>query len=100
MSEPVYKLFIVKRFTDAWHQLSKEEQDTFVAKTQASEAALGREFVLTCDSRWANEDTAWWGVVKYPNVEAAQQFVAQNEDHWRYIESKSILGTKMPDEEA
>jgi hypothetical protein len=96
MSEPIYKLFIFKRFTDAWYQLPKEEQDRIFDSTQVAEKELGREFVLLCNSSWANEGTMGWGIAKYPNIEAVQQFAAQSEEWLRYIECETILGIPDP----
>ena len=63
----------------------------------ASENEAGGEFVLLCDTRWANEATAGFGVVKYPSVEAVQQNAVQNEEWLRYVEAETLLGTKMPE---
>jgi hypothetical protein len=95
MSEPIYKLFILKGFKDAWYQLPKEEQDRIGDAAAAFDKSVGGEYVLLCNTQWANEATLGFGVVKYPSVEAAQENAAKNEEWLRYVEAESILGTKV-----
>ena len=99
MSEPVYQLVIARGdvHTEGWYQLSKEEQDRIWAETQAADERVGAEYVLFCNSRWANEGTPVWGIVKYPSIEAVQQVAAQDLEWFRYTNFETILGTKMPE---
>ena len=98
MSKPVYLLVIGKGWTEAWYQLSKEEQDAQWSKVLEVEKRAGSKWVIACNSRWADEEIYDWGVIEYPNMEAYMTKVEELEamDFWRYWSSKTILGTKMP----
>jgi hypothetical protein len=97
MSKPVFANFRVSGFTEAWCQLSKEEQDTLWAKAEEINKQFGGKILIMCDSRWANEGTVAWGVEEYPDIDAYQNKTAEYEklNWWRYFTVKSILGTKM-----
>jgi hypothetical protein len=49
-----------------------------------------------CNSVWASEQTQFWGVEEFPDIEAVQKLAQlQAELNWyRYVDSKTILGTK------
>jgi hypothetical protein len=97
MSTPVYLLVLAKGYTEAWYQLSKEEQDALWAKVEEVDKRAGATYHLFCNSRWADEEIMLWGVVEYPSMEAYQQKAKELEDlnWWRYGIAKTILGTKM-----
>lgn len=99
MSKPVYLLVLGHGFTEAWHQLSKTEQETLWSKVAAVDARAGGKWVILCDSRWADESLYDWGVIEYPDIDAYQQKVRELEElSWfRYFSAKTILGTKMPE---
>jgi hypothetical protein len=98
MSTPIYLLVLGRGFTEAWHQLSKDEQDDLWAKVQDVEQRAGSRWLILCDSRWADEDLFDWGVLEYPDMDAYRRKVAEMEElnWWRYwSSSKTVLGTKM-----
>jgi hypothetical protein len=97
MSKPVYLLVLGKGYTEAWYRLSKEERDSLWSKVEEIDKRAGAKFHIFCNSRWADEDLAVWGVIEYPNMDAYQQKVEELEkmEWWRYVSVKSILGTKM-----
>ena len=97
MAKPIYKVFL-GRPTEAWHQLSKEEQDSIFAKTNQALEKVGGKSVLVCDSSWATEQWVFFGVEVYPDIEAVQKFTEMlNELNWfRYMEAISTVGTEMP----
>jgi len=98
MSKPIYLLVIAKGYTEAWYQLSKEEQDSLWSKVEEVDKRAGAKYLLFCDSRWADEEVFDWGVIEYPDMEAYQKKVEELEklEWWRYFSAKTILGTKMP----
>jgi hypothetical protein len=100
MSKPVYLLVLGKGFTEAWYQLSKEEQETLWAKVEEIDRRAGGVWKIACNSRWADEEIFDWAVLEYPDMEAYQAKVAQLEDlqWWRYFEAKTILGTLMEED--
>jgi len=97
MSTPVYNLVLGKGFTEAWYQLSKEQQDELWAKVMEVEKRAGFKWLILCNSRWANEKFFDWGVIEYPDMEAFQAKTKELEKlgWWRYWSGETILGTKM-----
>jgi hypothetical protein len=98
MSKPVYLLVLGQGYTEAWHQLSKNEQDNLWSKVTDVDKQAGAKWLIGCNSRWSDEGIYVWGVLEYPSMEAYQQKVEALEklNWWRYWSAKSILGTKMP----
>ena len=96
MAQPVYKLFLL-RYTEAWYQLTPEEQNKLMAQNAESLKQVGAELVVLCASVWASEEWLGWGVEKYPDLEAVQTH-ANNLFGWnwfKYIESKTYLGSEF-----
>jgi site-specific DNA-adenine methylase len=95
MADPIYKFWILK-FTEAGHQMSEEEQNDHLAKLQKALEKVGGKTVITCNTAWSSEEWAACGVEEFPDIEAVQKHsqLLQDLGHYRYIESKSVLGTK------
>jgi hypothetical protein len=95
MTEPIYELFLMKP-TEAWYQLTKEEQDKLFAVERESSQKAGSENIMFADSTWSNQKWMFFGVKKYSNIEALQDHIKRlEESQWfRYVESKVILGTE------
>jgi hypothetical protein len=99
MSQKAYKFWRIKRWTEAWIQLSDEERNRIFAEMQKNLEDLGGKWILRCRSSWANEEYLVWGVNEYPSLGAA----VQDGDNlrkmgWgRYLEAESMLG--LPFEE-
>jgi len=96
MAQPIYKNWSAK-YTEAWYQLSPEEQNTLMAQNEASLKKVGAESIVFCISL-SSEEGAGWGVEKYPNIEAVQQHL-QNLfalNWFRYFESNTNLGVEVP----
>ena len=96
MAEPIYKLFM-GRFSEAWYQLSKEDQNNLIAKlNEALEKAGGKRPIL-CDSSWSSDQSSFAGYEVFPNIEAVQKYMAalQELNWFRYCEGTSVLGTKL-----
>jgi hypothetical protein len=93
MAGPIYKLWMAKP-TEAFYQLSEEEQNSQMSKVGAAlEQAGGREVVL-CQSAWSSDQWPFFGLEEFPDIEAVQKHTALLDEinHFRYIESVSILG--------
>ena len=96
MAQPVYKLFLL-RYTQAWYQLTPEEQNRLMAQNAESLKQVGAELVVLCASVWASEEWLGWGVEKYPDLEAVQTH-ANNLFSWnwfKYFETKTYLGSEF-----
>ena len=96
MPQPIYLLILAKSYTEAWYNLSKQEQDDLWTKAKAIDDEAGATWHLLCDSRWADEEMPNWGIIEYPDLEAYQRKVAALEaiDWWRYLSTRTVLGTK------
>jgi hypothetical protein len=96
MAGPIYKMFMGKA-TDAWYQLSEEEQTNLLAKVRDCLAQVGGKSIVTCNSVWADESVQFWGVEEFPDIEAVQKLAAlHNQLNWRrYVDGKTVLGVKM-----
>lgn len=101
MTGPIYKMFHA-RWTEAWYQLSKEQQEAMFAKMTETGERLGAKQMLICNSSWNSEKWLFWGVEEYPNLEALQEYTncLVELDWFRYCESETLLGTKWPAEPA
>jgi hypothetical protein len=96
MAEPIYKFFTA-RFSEAWYQLSKEQQKSLLAKLDEALEKVGGKRPILCDSSWSSDHWLAAGVEEFPNIEAVQKYMAAlMELNWfRYCESTNVLGTKM-----
>ena len=94
MAQPIYKLW-QSRWTEAWHQLSKEEQARLGAQVDAALGQVGGKRLVLCESAWANEQWQAFGVEEFPDLEAVQKHTQiLNDLNWfRYLESRTLLGT-------
>lgn len=97
IAKPIYLLVLGKGYTEAYYQLSKEEQASLWSKVDEIDRRAGGKWQIVCNSRWANEEIYDWVVVEYPDMDAYQKKVEELEklDFWRYWSAKTILGTKM-----
>lgn len=95
MAQTVYKLFLGK-WTEAWHQLSKEEQDRLLAQLDEVLEKAGGKQVAMCNSSWASEQWPFWGVEQFPSLEALQKHteLLNGLNVFRYVESMTVLGTE------
>jgi hypothetical protein len=96
MSEPIYKFFRGK-FLPEWYLLSKEEQESILAKLKDTLAKLGAKRIVLCTTYWSTDEWLWAGVEEFPNIEAVQKYMATLQElNWgRYVDGSSLLGTKL-----
>jgi hypothetical protein len=96
MAEPIYKFFTA-RFSEAWYQLSKDEQKSLIAKLDEALEKVGGKRPILCDSSWSSDQWLVAGVEEFPNIEAVQKYMAALKQlNWfRYCESTNVLGTKL-----
>ena len=95
MSEPIYKFFR-GRFLPEWYQLSKEEQESILAKLKDALAKLGAKRIVLCNTYWSTDECLFAGVEEFPNIEAVQKYMAALQElNWPlYVEGSTVLGTK------
>ena len=73
MSKPIYQIFLGNNNIAgnlAYKALSETERKALSDQEQASRDALGAKMIVMCDSAWADEMHPWWGVVRYPDLQA------------------------------
>ncbi len=94
---PIYHLFIVRGYREAYYQLSQEEREQLWARVGESGRAAGAKVLVGCYSRWSNEVYPAWGVEEFPDLQAVQQSARTNEknEHFRYIEAETYNGNLM-----
>ena len=94
----IYKCFILRRATDAWHALSEDEQKDLLAKLNQARKDADGETVASYNIGWSTDAALIFGVEKFPNIAAVQKHnQLLNELNWfRYIEGESYLGTENP----
>jgi hypothetical protein len=96
MGQPVYKFF-EGTFTEAWRQLAPEAQNAIFAQLTAKREEVGGKELVLCESSWANERVAFWGVELFPDIEAVQKLANFHAeiDWYRYVNSRTLLGTEF-----
>ncbi len=99
MTQPLYKLW-QGRFTEAWYQLSQDEQQQLLAQVAQALPDVGGRTLTMCSAVWANEEWPFFGLEQFPDLDAVQQHARiLTELNWsRYIMSRSTLGTELASE--
>jgi hypothetical protein len=97
MATPIYQLWLVRGYREAFYRLTEAERSEFWAGVEANTKAAGAEHVVICESRWSNEAYAAWGLEVYPDLAARQKATRDNEanQHFRYLEAETCLATKI-----
>ena len=97
MSEPIYSVYLVHGFREAYYQLSAEGRNQFWTRVNETGKAAGSTSSLVCNSRWSNEHYAAWGLEEFPDLASIQQSARTHEDneHFRYLDTETCLGTKI-----
>jgi hypothetical protein len=100
MTKPIYQVWLMKRATEAYFQLSEAERDQYFAKLRQALEQVGGKVVIMCDSAWSSEQWQAFGVEEYPDIEAVQKLAAIHAEmqHFRFIESMTVLGTRSEHE--
>lgn len=95
MAQKIYKVFLGKS-SEAWHQLSKAEQDELMMKVNSALEQVGGKRLIMCNSYWSAEQWPFFGVEEFPDIEAQQKHSALLEAfNWgRYIDGLTVLGTE------
>lgn len=97
MATPTYKFWMSKP-TEAWYQLSEEEQNKHSAQLQDALQQVGGKTIIQCTPAWSAEQWLLCGVEEFPSIEAVQNHteLIYALDHFRYFEGQSMLGTQWP----
>jgi hypothetical protein len=94
-NKPIIRLFFAK-IKKAFIDLSEEEKLAFMRKDRENLDSLGMEAVTMVDCSWSNEEWDYIGVEQWPTKEAIEQrekFEKEELEVFKYVESKTYLGT-------
>jgi hypothetical protein len=94
-NRPIIRFYFAK-IKEAFFNLSDEEKMAFMRKDRGNLDELGCKFE-TIDCRWSNEEWQFIGIEEWPNLEAIEKrakFEKEELQTFRYVESKTILGTR------
>jgi hypothetical protein len=95
MSEPIYKLCLVRGYTEAYYQLSEEAKKALWDEVVKAITAAGAEMVGPYfDCKWATYQYDCWFTMKYPTVESviADTNGVHKAGLFRYMICETILG--------
>lgn len=94
-SKPVIRLYFA-RMKEAFSDLSEEEKMDFMRRDRENLDKLGMKAISMIDCSWSNDDWDYVGVEKWPSLEAIEkreQFENEELKVFKYVESKTLLGT-------
>ena len=94
--KPIIRLMFAK-IKEAFYKLSEEEKQEFMLKDRKNLDELGMKLIMTCDCRWSNEEWDFVGIEEWPTIEALEKrgkFEKEELEVYRYVESKTYLGTR------
>lgn len=91
----VIRLYFAK-MKESFSNLSNEEKMDFMRRDRENLDALGMKAVSMIDCSWSNDDWDYVGVEEWPSLEAIEkreQFENEELEVFKYVESKTLLGT-------
>lgn len=94
--KPIIRLYFAK-IKEAFYKLSEEEKKEFMLKDRKNLDELGCKVMMMIDCRWSNEEWNYIGVEEWPSLEALEKrakFEYEELEAYRYVESKTYLGTR------
>ena len=98
--KPIIRLFFVK-IKEAFNDLSDEEKMAFMSKDRKNLDELGCKFeTINCSG--SNEEWQFIGIEEWPSMEAIEKrakFEQEELELPKYVESKTILGTRESSED-
>ena len=93
--KPIIRLLFAK-IKEAFYELSQEEMMEFMVKDRKNLDELGCKFWMI-DCSWSTEEWTVIGVEEWPSLDALEKRAKfENEvlQKFRYVESKTYLGTR------
>ncbi len=93
--KPIIRLFFAKMKKE-FIDLPEEEKMAFMRKDRGNLDELGMKAVSMIDCSWSNEEWDYIGVEQWPTmetVEKREKFEKEELKVFRYVESKTYLGT-------
>ena len=94
-NKPIIRFYFAK-MKKAFMELPEEEKMEFMRKDRENLDELGMKAVIMVDCHWSNEEWDYIGVEQWPSLEAIEmreQFENDELEVFKYVESKTYLGT-------
>ena len=101
MSQKIYKLCLIRGYTEAYYQLSEEEKNQLWEKvSKAIEKAGAKMATPYYNCRWSNDKYMTFFTMEYPDIEAAMADTegVEKAELFRYLISETILGTEATED--
>ncbi len=95
MSKKIYKLCLVRGYTEAYHQLAEEQKkklwESVMNVIQKAGAKMTTPYY---NCRWSNDKYRVFWIMEYPDIEAAiaDTTGVEKAELFRYMVSETILG--------
>jgi len=100
MSQKIYKLCLIRGYTEAYYQLSEEAKRKLWEQVGKVIESVGAKMATPYyDCRWSNDKYMTFFTMEYPNVEAAIADTdgVEKAELFRYMVSETILGVPSPE---
>lgn len=94
-NKTIIRLYFAK-MKEAFSDLSTEEKMAFMRKDRENLDKLGMKAITMIDCSWSNEEWDYVGVEEWPSLEAIEsreRFENEELEVFRYVISKTLLGT-------
>jgi len=95
MPRTIYKLCLIRGYTEAYYQLSEDEKKVKWDEISQAITASGAEMHGPYyDCRWSNDKYQVWFTMKYPDIDSAiaDTHGVEKAGLFRYMVSETILG--------
>jgi len=100
MSKTIYKLCLIRGYTEAYYQLTDaQKRDLWDELGKVLQPIGAERSGPYYDCQWANDKYLTWFIMKYPNLESAiaDTHGVQKIQLFRYMNSETILGIEAED---
>ena len=97
MSKKIYKLCLIRGYTEAYYQLTDDEKKSLWDRVgKVIETAGAKMATPSYDCRWSNDKYSSFFTMEYPDVESAMRDTAgvEKAELFRYMVSETILGVE------
>jgi hypothetical protein len=95
MPRKIFKLVLIRGYTEAWYQLSEEEKTNVRESVHTAIKNAGAKMTTPYyDCRWANDKYQLFFIMEYPDIEGAiaDTTGVEKADWFRYLDSETLLG--------
>lgn len=95
MSQKIYKLCLIRGFTEAYYQLSEEARKKLWDEVGSVIEKAGAKMATPYyNCRWSNDKYSTFFTMEYPNIEAAIADTngVEKAQLFRYMVSETIMG--------